>query len=238
MSYLFSFATKGQAPTTIAPSEASPNSSTSTVISPVQADRRVENRTKSGTQSPNQSSPVKDAVLHGVKRGKIMKPNHDRRKKRSSFFGLDRLASLFNGNKVDEDGDLDGETLVNNDNNTNIIATGGQYGDSTPVVAHGDEYTRMVHGYHPGRSFTDYHGVQNNKYDDARLAEWTETESWLMAKLRSRGRYPVFDRTWHIDFWWFPRKLFTSDTNRVIVNNTNANICRGKTPSLNHVSIM
>lgn len=208
----------GLTSTTVEQRKVSSTQSNSTAKPSARAGCDSGHRTKRTAQGFQRPRPVKAAALHKVKGAKVAKLSNINREKRSSFFSLDRFASFFNGNKATGSDDLDGDTLVNNDD---AIETSRQ-GTGLTLVAVQDE--------NGGKSFRDYRGLRRSEYEDPLLAEWTEVEIWLINKLRFRGREPVFDRSWHRDFWWFPRRLFTTDGDRVLIKNTNANICRGKIP--------
>ena len=168
------------------------------------------------------SAPVKDAALHNVRGAKITKPGQTKHKKRSSFWGLPLLASLFGNSKATGGNNLDGDTFINSDDG--VEAT--QHDNDLTLVTDGDYYQELQDD-DKGRTLKNYGRNHLADYDDPQLAEWTDEETWFFARLRSRGREPLFDRTWFMDFPWFPDRVFTHDQSQVLINNKHCTIYRG-----------
>ena len=149
-----------------------------------------------------------DAALHNIREGKVAKPSH-RDKKRNSFWGLALLSSFFN--KGDDD-DLDGNTLINDDQSS--VEMEHEH-DTTLNAGEGDsKQDSMVDSY--------------SDYADPRMVVWTSGETWLFTRLQRRGREPLFPVTWYMDFYFFPDRLFTRDLEKVIISETNLTLYRGK----------
>ena len=177
--------------------------------------------TQRTTQRTDARKASKDATLHKVKEAKIAKANASTTQKRSSFWGLPLLASLFGRNKASNGDELEGDTIVNDENQAQDTEKGNDF----TLVANGDDYVEEEQEEDAHQTLKDY---RKNSYDHFHVDEWTSEETWFFTRLRYRGREPLFDHTWFKDFDFFPDRLFTNDPAQVLINNNHCTIYRGE----------
>lgn len=189
--------------------------------------RRLDRESMSPTKRTKRwlkaSTPIEETVIHKAKSSKITKRSRDKYKQRRSFWGLPLLANFFSKKRSSEIDNLEGDTIGHDD--TLDPATEGDQ-DSTLVEDRAD-YDEEVLEEKTERTLKDYHSDRNLDYNDLRFKEWTDDENWFFTRLRNRGREPLFDHTWALDFPTYPDSLFTKDSNRVFINSINATIFRG-----------
>lgn len=188
-------------------------------------------RTEAWLQASNLTTEMN---LHKVKGSRITRADRTQPKKRSSFWSLPLLANLFGKNQTSEVDDLEGDTVIDQDT---PIATTEEDNDFTLVVNEGDYYedTKLEK---TERTLQDYHSDRHLDHKSGSNEGWTEDENWFFMRLRSRGREPLFDHTWAMDFPNYPDILFTKDKRQVFINSTNCNLYRGESSHLYHVSRM
>ncbi len=172
------------------------------------------------------STPVEETVIHKVKSSKITKRSRDRKEKRKSFWGLPLLANFFGKKQAPAIDNIEGDTICDDDHPMPSIEADNDF----TLVADGDDYDEDVLVEKTQRTLQDYHSDRNLDYNDPRFKEWTYDENWFFTRLRNRGREPLFDHTWALDFPTYPDSLFTKDPNKVFINSINATIFRGKSP--------
>lgn len=178
-------------------------------------------RTKRWVEGP---TPSQKTVIHRAKGSKITKPSSDKQKKRSSFWGLPLLAKFFSKQQTSEVDDLEGDTILDGDAPIPTLADDNDF----TLVADGNDYDEEVIDHKTERTLQDYRNDSKLEYNDPRFKEWTEDENWFFAKLRKRGREPLFDQTWAMDFPTYPDSVFTKDPNQVLINSTNGTSYSGK----------
>lgn len=171
------------------------------------------------------STPVEETVIHKVKSSKITKRGRDKRKNRSSFWGLPLLANFFSKKQTAETEDLEDDTISHDDT---LIPTTESEKDFTLVADSGD-YDEEGLVKKTERTLQDYHSDRYHDYNDPGFKEWTDDEIWFFTRLRNRGREPLFDHTWALDFPTYPDSLFTKDSKQIFINSINTTIFRGKT---------
>ena len=161
--------------------------------------------------------------LRKVREGGIGRRNgRDQRKRRSSFWNF---TLWFSGKKSPdgEDGEdyLEGDTVVE-DGGSAVVASGYD-NDLTLVVG---DYDEGVRGDETARTSENYNDRYLN-YDDPRVQEWTEEETWLFTKFTNRGYEPLLHSGWIMDYPTFPDQLFTNDKNQVYIRNIHSSTGRG-----------
>ncbi len=198
--------------------ESSPISRSST-----QSGSGPESPTDRITRGRNRSSPAKDAALHKVNGGKIAKPSNDKHNRRSSFWS--GLASFFGSSKTTEGDDLDGDTIVNSDDSMETV----EQDDDDTLVPHRPRRAELL--YKTALEGRKRHRDEQVLRSDAPPpTQWTGDESRLVANIKTRGRKPLFDRTWFMDFSYFPDSAFTADPDEALIKHNHCTIYRGKFP--------
>lgn len=168
---------------------------------------------------------MNDKILHKVKASNITKSSQEKRKKRSSFWGLSLLASLFGRDKnAEPDDDLEGDTFVAADDPIPSIELDGE----TTLVEGDGDHEKDVNIGRPDYTLKDYRSDKYLNYNDPRIKEWTGEEDWFFRRLRNRGAEPLFDHTWTMDFPTFPDSLFTKDSNQVYFTHNGCSLYRGQ----------
>jgi len=222
MAYISNFA---KAAGLVSQHRADPSSKSTTISGDMRRlDRESMSPTKRTKRWLEAPTPVKETTIHKVKGSKITKPGHDRHKNRSSFWGLPLLANFLGKKPTIGIDNIESETAIGDD--TPVPTT--EYDNDSTLVADGDDYDEEFRVEKTERTLQDYRSDCNLDHNDPRFKEWTDDENWFFTRLRNRGREPLFDHTWAMDFPTYPDSLFTKDPNQVFINSTNCNLYRGK----------
>lgn len=217
----------------VSPKARSSNESSVTASSDIRGlDRQTPSPNKKTRAWLQASNSTTEMNLHKVMGSKITKADRSQPKKRTSFWGLPLLANLFGKTPTSEVDDLEGDTVIDQDT---PIATTENDIDFTLVVNE-DDYYEDVKLEKTERTLQDYHSDRPLDYKSGFNEGWTEDENWFFMRLRSRGREPLFDQTWAMDFPNYPDNLFTKDPRQVFINSTHCNLYRGKSFHLYQMS--
>ena len=196
-------------------------------MSPIK--RRTETWLQQHTPKKRSSSGLD---LRKVKDGRIVRKNNsrERRKKRKSFWNVALWFSRSGESQSESqsescgEDELEGDTMINDDNESVAAATHGAYDNDATIVV--DDYDERVKADETRHALQKY-GDRYLDYDDPRVQDWTEEERWLFTKLTNRGYEPLLHTTWILDYPTFPDQLFTEDESRVYINNIHGSIGRG-----------
>ena len=183
------------------------------------------------------TSPVKDAALHKVKGARVVKLHRNKHRKRSSFWHLPIVASLFDRNNDAESGDadsddpdsdlesdLDGETIVNDEDIMDTVEEDTLLANPIECEQH-EKHQIKEEDSEAGWMLRDRHHQDMN---DPGLTEWTVEESWFLERLANRGREPLINRTWCLDFTWMPKSAFAYKPEQPFIQPIHCSMYRGK----------
>ena len=201
--------------------------------------------------------PVKYPALHKVKGARVTKTRCDKKKKqkRKSFWGLPFISSLFdqsnNAESEDPESDVEGdfESDPDSDLESDLASSverdieGDFESDLDGDTVFDDEDVMDTTEVDNDRTLTDskrYQELQDKDagtilryrhyqdYEDPALAEWTAEERWFLARLENRGREPLINRTWCLDFTWMPRLAFAYNPEEAFIQPIHLTMYRGK----------
>ncbi|KAL6719199.1 DNA mismatch repair protein Mlh1 [Lecanora helva] len=177
--------------------------------------------TPSPSKRARAPSPASDHVLHKVNGAKIGKD--DNKQRRSSFWGFPLISKFFGKNEIPGGDEFEGDTIVNDDSTAQDTEQDEYSTFITDADGHGEERKAEE----DKQTLREYRSDSYLGYDDPRLAEWTDEETWFFTRLRNRGREPLLDRTWFKDFMFLPDRLFTTDPARVLITSNHCTSYRG-----------